>query len=317
MRRQWSRSRGGDGHRAGRHRQVRLAWEFEKYLDACRHRVLARGTLTVLRRGISTGPGPRWCEGPPRRDRRGRRQRPHPAPPGRRARRVQSLTRVSGAGSSHACGPAGRRGVATEGRRSSSRLADLLERMAAVGAVVMVFSDLQWADQGLLDFVEDLLHWPATSRSFVVASARPSSESGEAASARGADVTPSTRAAERRRDAAAARGLVPASHCPSPFDGARAEGIPLYAGKRAHAPRPEMLVATEGRYQLTGDSRSGRGGDAPGADRVAAMPIGGGPCLLLDASVLGRVSRGTPWRGGRVEPSDRTDRLEGSCAVSC
>ena len=38
---------------------------------------------------------------------------------------------------------------------------------------MLVFSDLQWADQGLLDFVEDLLDWARTSPIFVVALARP------------------------------------------------------------------------------------------------------------------------------------------------
>ena len=45
--------------------------------------------------------------------------------------------------------------------------------MAAQAPVVLVFVDLHWADQGLLDFVEDLLAWARTSPIFVVALARP------------------------------------------------------------------------------------------------------------------------------------------------
>ena len=49
----------------------------------------------------------------------------------------------------------------------------LFERIAAQAPTVLVFVDLHWADQGLLDFVEDLLAWARTSPIFVVALARP------------------------------------------------------------------------------------------------------------------------------------------------
>ena len=47
------------------------------------------------------------------------------------------------------------------------------ERMAAHPTVLLVFWDLQWADQGLLDFIEHLLTWSRTSPIFVLAEARP------------------------------------------------------------------------------------------------------------------------------------------------
>jgi tetratricopeptide (TPR) repeat protein len=49
----------------------------------------------------------------------------------------------------------------------------LFERIAAQAPTVLVFVDLHWADQGLLDFVEDLLAWARNSPIFVVALARP------------------------------------------------------------------------------------------------------------------------------------------------
>ncbi|HET9539004.1 MAG TPA: adenylate/guanylate cyclase domain-containing protein, partial [Candidatus Limnocylindria bacterium] len=49
----------------------------------------------------------------------------------------------------------------------------LFERIAAQAPTVLVFVDMHWADQGLLDFVEDLLAWARTSPIFVVALARP------------------------------------------------------------------------------------------------------------------------------------------------
>jgi class 3 adenylate cyclase/tetratricopeptide (TPR) repeat protein len=49
----------------------------------------------------------------------------------------------------------------------------LFERIAEQAPTVLVFVDLHWADQGLLDFVEDLLSWARNSPIFVVALARP------------------------------------------------------------------------------------------------------------------------------------------------
>jgi predicted ATPase len=47
------------------------------------------------------------------------------------------------------------------------------ERMAAQLTTVLVFEDLQWADSGLLDFIEYLLEWSRNSPILVVTLARP------------------------------------------------------------------------------------------------------------------------------------------------
>ncbi|MFL5841973.1 MAG: adenylate/guanylate cyclase domain-containing protein [Thermoleophilaceae bacterium] len=47
------------------------------------------------------------------------------------------------------------------------------ERMAASSPVILVFEDLQWADSGLLDFVDYLLEWSADFPIFVLTLARP------------------------------------------------------------------------------------------------------------------------------------------------
>jgi class 3 adenylate cyclase len=47
------------------------------------------------------------------------------------------------------------------------------EKLAQQSTVMLVFWDLQWADQGLLDFIEHLLVWARTSPIFVLAEARP------------------------------------------------------------------------------------------------------------------------------------------------
>jgi tetratricopeptide (TPR) repeat protein len=49
----------------------------------------------------------------------------------------------------------------------------LFERLAEESPTVLVFEDLQWADAGLLDFLEYLLDWSRSHPLFVVALARP------------------------------------------------------------------------------------------------------------------------------------------------
>ncbi|MHB8672076.1 MAG: adenylate/guanylate cyclase domain-containing protein [Candidatus Limnocylindrales bacterium] len=49
----------------------------------------------------------------------------------------------------------------------------LFERIAADGTVALVFEDLQWSDDGLLDFIEHLLDWSGAHPIFVVTLARP------------------------------------------------------------------------------------------------------------------------------------------------
>ena len=47
------------------------------------------------------------------------------------------------------------------------------ERLAGHEPVVLVFEDLQWADQGLLDFIEQLLEWSTSVPIFILTLARP------------------------------------------------------------------------------------------------------------------------------------------------
>ena len=49
----------------------------------------------------------------------------------------------------------------------------LFERIAERGLVVLVFEDLQWADGGLVDFIESILEWSRNHRILVVTLARP------------------------------------------------------------------------------------------------------------------------------------------------
>jgi len=47
------------------------------------------------------------------------------------------------------------------------------ERLATEGLTVLLFGDLQWADPGLLDFIDYLLDWSRTSRILILTLARP------------------------------------------------------------------------------------------------------------------------------------------------
>ncbi|HLY36326.1 MAG TPA: adenylate/guanylate cyclase domain-containing protein, partial [Candidatus Limnocylindria bacterium] len=106
------------------------------------------------------------------------------------------------------------------------------ERMAAQATVLLVFWDLQWADQGLLDFIEHLLTWARTSPIFVLAEARP--ELFERRPGWGVTVRSSTSVhLEPLSDAdmrSLLAGLVPGlpEHALKAIV-ARAEGVPLYA----------------------------------------------------------------------------------------
>src|SRR5215212_10209885 len=48
-----------------------------------------------------------------------------------------------------------------------------LERLATTGTVALVVEDLQWSDDGLLDFLEHVLDWGRGSPIFVLTLSRP------------------------------------------------------------------------------------------------------------------------------------------------
>jgi len=64
-------------------------------------------------------------------------------------------------------------GTADDQENVFSAWRTFFERLAARYPVVMVFEDMQWADAGLMDFVEYLLEWSRGHRIFILALARP------------------------------------------------------------------------------------------------------------------------------------------------
>jgi len=131
------------------------------------------------------------------------------------------------------------------------------ERIAERGVVVMVFEDLQWADDGLLDFIDHVLDWSRDRPIYLIALARP--ELLDRRSDWGAGRRSFTSLVLEPLDAASMRellaGLVPGL----PMTVVervleRAEGIPLYAIETVRMLLSEGLVAPEdGVYRPVGD----------------------------------------------------------------
>ncbi len=131
------------------------------------------------------------------------------------------------------------------------------ERLAEHEPVVLVFEDLQWADQGVLEFIEHLLDWSAASPIFMLTMSRPELAAGREgwpAGCRGATLL----ALEPLDDAGIAAlldGLVDGL----PVDArgrivAQAEGVPLYAIETVRALADRGVVAEhDGRLVLVGE----------------------------------------------------------------
>ncbi len=144
-------------------------------------------------------------------------------------------------------------------QRSASDRADLfsgwrlfLERLADQAPVILAFEDLQWADSGLLEFIDYLLEWSADHPVFVLAIGRP-----ELLDARpqwrehAIELTALPDNAIRE----ALEGLIPG--LPDDLTTRilrRAEGVPLYAVETVRMLLDRGLVAEQGnRYVVTGD----------------------------------------------------------------
>ena len=169
------------------------------------------------------------------------------------------------------------------------------ERAAASSTTMLVFWDLQWADQGLLDFIEHLLTWARTSPIMVIAEARP--ELYERRPGWGATVRSSTSIRVEPLSVTEMQtlllGLVPglADDVLAAIVG-RAEGVPLYAVETLRMLIDRGVLAWEaeaGRYVLVADLPTLSIPEtlhALIAARLDALPAAE-RSLLSDASVLG------------------------------
>ncbi len=125
------------------------------------------------------------------------------------------------------------------------------ERLAETQPVVLAFEDLQWADSGLLDFIDYLLEWSGEFPFFILALGRP-----ELLRARpGWTATIALGRLDGARMGELLAGLVPG--LPDELVSkilARAEGMPLYAVETVRMLLDRGLLAQDGnRYVVTGD----------------------------------------------------------------
>jgi class 3 adenylate cyclase/tetratricopeptide (TPR) repeat protein len=160
------------------------------------------------------------------------------------------------------------------------------ERMAQTNPVILAFEDLQWADTGLLEFIDYLLEWSAEFPVLVISLARP-----ELRERRPSWDALSLEPLEPEAIAAMLAGLAPGLPQQLAADIARrAEGIPLYAVETIRMLLDRGLLVQEGaRYMVTGDVSEL---DVPEtlhalvASRLDGLSAGE-RALLQDASVLG------------------------------
>ena len=185
-----------------------------------------------------------------------------------------------------------------------------LERLAAQHPVVLVFEDLQWADSGLLDFIDYLLEWSSDFPIFILTLGRP-----EPATAR--PDWPSLALEPLSRDAMLEllAGLVPG--LPDDLAGRiveRAEGVPLYAVETVRMLLDRGLLAQDGaRYIVTGEVDEL---DVPETLQalVAARLDGLEPAeraLMQDAAVLGQSFTAAGLAALGERSIDEAERLLG------
>jgi tetratricopeptide (TPR) repeat protein len=177
------------------------------------------------------------------------------------------------------------------------------ERMAATEPVILAFEDLQWADSGLLEFVDYLLEWSAEHPIFVLALGRPELRRRRPAWTQ-VNLEPLAADSVEEILQALAPGLPPELMREI---GRRAEGIPLYVVETIRMLLDRRLLVQEGaRYVITGDVSDL---DVPEtlqalvASRLDGLSAGE-RSLLQDASVLGQsfAASAAAVLSGRAEP---------------
>jgi class 3 adenylate cyclase/tetratricopeptide (TPR) repeat protein len=273
----------------------RLAWEFEKYVDGLADEFWwHRGRCLAYGDGVAY-----WAlaEMVRMRARIVEEEAPEPALAKLRATIEQHVPDPEERGwleprLAHLLGLADRTAPDREDLFSAWRL--FFERLAEQSPVVLVFEDLQWADAGLLDFVEYLLEWSRSHAIYVLALARPElaeRRPGFGSASRNATTLSLEPLSERAMEQLL-EGFVPGLP-----DGlraqmlARAEGVPLYAVETVRMLLDRNLLAREGDvYRPTGPIEAL---DVPETLQalVAARLDGLAPeerRVIQDASVLGK-----------------------------
>jgi class 3 adenylate cyclase/tetratricopeptide (TPR) repeat protein len=192
------------------------------------------------------------------------------------------------------------------------------ESIAALGTTVLVFEDLHWADDGLLDFIDHLLDWSKTAPLLVVTLARPELFDRRADWGAGRR-TFSALALNPLADSAMREMLsVLVPDLPSSALDAivqRADGIPLYAVETVRMLAADgRLVEVDGRYRPSGEL-----GDLQVPDSLRSLitaRLDGLDAddrrLLQEASVLGQTFTAPALAAvSGAAPADLEQRLRG------
>src|SRR6202165_5137723 len=187
------------------------------------------------------------------------------------------------------------------------------ERLAVQDLTVLVFEDLQWADRGLLDFIEYLLEWSRNSPILVVTLARPElteRRPGWGTGKRGLTslyLEPlSAEAMSQLLD-----GMVPG--LPADLSARireRAAGIPLYAVETVRMLLDRgLLVESNGTYRVEGSLQSLEGAQPLHALIAARLDSLGASerQLLQDAAVLGKSFTAAGLRAITAQPGDAVE----------
>jgi predicted ATPase/class 3 adenylate cyclase len=194
-------------------------------------------------------------------------------------------------------------GLEDEGQAGGDRQAEafgawrrFFEHLAERSPLVLVFEDLQWADDGLLDFVDDLVEWASTVRLLVVCVARPELLSrrpgwgGGKSNAITLSLTPLTRDDTARLVAALLEQAVLPAELQTALL-ARAEGNPLYAEEYVRMLQDRGFLRREGgawRFEGSEDLPLPESVQGIVAARLDALSPEE-KALVQDAAVLGKV----------------------------
>jgi class 3 adenylate cyclase/tetratricopeptide (TPR) repeat protein len=238
----------------------RLAWEFEKYLDGIVGTIWwHHGRSPAYGQGISF-----WALGEMIRGRAGLAET---------ADEATTRSAIADMLARHVPDDSERRWIETAvlallgisaGESAPDQLfaawRTFLERLAASGSVVLVFEDLQWADSGLLDFIDHLLEWSRDQPIYVLTLARAEllERRPEWGAGRRNFLSLGLEPLPERAMRELLTGLVPGlPEATMQAIVARADGIPLYAVETVR-----MLVAdgrlreADGAYDIVGDLSS-------------------------------------------------------------
>ena len=233
----------------------------------------------------------------------------------RDARRVHPRSRRAGVRRAAAAAAARRGGARTAATGSScSPPGGCSSSGWPTHPVVLVFEDLQWADESLLDFVEYLLEWSRNQRIFVVTLARPELTERRPTWGAGQRASRPSTSSRCRPPRWRSSSRAWSRACPRTSCGRSSTGP---KGSRSTRSRRSACSSTAGGRRgrcvvsrCRGDRRARRSPDAAGSDhRAPRRARGAERALVQDAAVLGKTFGSTLLARVAGRPEDEVEAL--------